>query len=582
MYMKKDFSLLLLPLVIVIFVIQMCSSPALAGRRALLVGIQDYLNLPDFYNGQKLPDLKGPKNDINAVKDALCSIYGFSEDEIMTLLDNQATRRGVEAAFFDWLIKGTKEGDLVLFYFSGHGGRVPDIDGDEEDHLDEVLCMYDMVPKGGYNVLVDDELSYWLKKLSGRTVVVIIASCYSGGTSRGVGGIVVDHEAVPTSIERFIPISGYQPSSSNRAISPGADIPEGVIFMTASKEFERAQELQFPEGFYGGFTFGLCYSMKSLRLTSYQNIFHYARKMVIDTLNLPQNPQIKAPEDMLEKLAFLLHKPTTTLASAGNQPTAPPAVVGEKLLVSMEKVSGSTDEEMKELKEYLNKMDIVQMVEPHDFFDRLIRGEKNEKGFSLRLLNRLGDVERIAPGKNIEPLIDPLRERLEYAYMVKQLSRIHHPNPPFRVNVEVADENKRDFLLGEKVVYRIKAEKDCYILLINVDSQGAFHIIFPNKYHKENFIKADTLYSIPDKSMELNKFEFLFTPPAGEEMVKVIAVTKPFDLKKLGLGDFTKTFQIIEGQARITLVKEVIDNLSKEGFEWSEDTVTFRTYRPER
>jgi hypothetical protein len=32
---------------------------------------------------------------------------------------------------------------LLLFMFSGHGSQVPDMDGDEVDKLDEIICSYD-------------------------------------------------------------------------------------------------------------------------------------------------------------------------------------------------------------------------------------------------------------------------------------------------------------------------------------------------------------------------------------------------------------------------------------------------------
>src|SRR5262245_2947913 len=44
-----------------------------------------------------------------------------------------------------------KSGDIFLFTYSGHGGQVPDKNGDEEDRLDETFVLYD-------RQLIDDEL----------------------------------------------------------------------------------------------------------------------------------------------------------------------------------------------------------------------------------------------------------------------------------------------------------------------------------------------------------------------------------------------------------------------------------------
>lgn len=36
-----------------------------------------------------------------------------------------------------WLVEGAQATDSLFFHFSGHGGQTKDIDGDEEDALDE-------------------------------------------------------------------------------------------------------------------------------------------------------------------------------------------------------------------------------------------------------------------------------------------------------------------------------------------------------------------------------------------------------------------------------------------------------------
>ena len=43
------------------------------------------------------------------------------------------------------MIGQAEAGDVVVFYFSGHGSQIRDRDGDElTDQLDEVICPYDM------------------------------------------------------------------------------------------------------------------------------------------------------------------------------------------------------------------------------------------------------------------------------------------------------------------------------------------------------------------------------------------------------------------------------------------------------
>ena len=51
---------------------------------------------------------------------------------------------------FEWVVRESEPGDTVWIHYSGHGGRVRDQDGDEEDGYDETL-----IPVGKFGV---DEL----------------------------------------------------------------------------------------------------------------------------------------------------------------------------------------------------------------------------------------------------------------------------------------------------------------------------------------------------------------------------------------------------------------------------------------
>ena len=159
--------------VVIILSILMYFSTCLAARKALLIGINDYRALPSS-SRKGTSDLRGPVNDVTAIRRALISYYGFTEEDIRVLLNDRATRQDIRTAFDKWLVNGTRPGDTVLLYFSGHGSTVPDYNGDEEDGFDEVLCPYDMVPQGGYNIILDDDLALWLARLNGRRVVVRI------------------------------------------------------------------------------------------------------------------------------------------------------------------------------------------------------------------------------------------------------------------------------------------------------------------------------------------------------------------------------------------------------------------------
>jgi len=93
-----------------------------------------------------------------------------------------------------------------------------------------------------------------------------------------------------------------------------------------------------------------------------------------------------------------------------------------------------------------------------------------------------------------------------------------------------------------------------------------------------NFIQANSPAFIPDRRMAREEFELQFSHPAGEETIKLIATTQPFNLRALGLDDFRNDFQIISGETRNTLVNGMIHELTSGRLLWSEHTAVVRTY----
>eukprot|EP00928_Gymnodinium_smaydae_P041609 TRINITY_DN28138_c0_g2_i1.p1 TRINITY_DN28138_c0_g2~~TRINITY_DN28138_c0_g2_i1.p1 ORF type:complete len:348 (+),score=82.38 TRINITY_DN28138_c0_g2_i1:93-1136(+) len=79
--------------------------------------------------------------------------------------------------------KECKRGDTVVFFYSGHGQSVQDLNGDEEDGYDEAFVL--MTPHGGISqdsLLTDDEFADTMLDCIPRGVKVIVLTdaCHSG------------------------------------------------------------------------------------------------------------------------------------------------------------------------------------------------------------------------------------------------------------------------------------------------------------------------------------------------------------------------------------------------------------------
>jgi hypothetical protein len=142
-------------------------SPAEATGRSLHVG----LNLvdPAHYAGWdgKLELCEFDAQDMEMLaKDA-----GFAHRTL--LITKDATRDAVVGAIQQAAAE-SQPGDMFLFTISCHGGQVPDFNRDEEDGIDETLCLYDAQ-------LIDDELhALWSAFRPGVRVLVLSDSCHSG------------------------------------------------------------------------------------------------------------------------------------------------------------------------------------------------------------------------------------------------------------------------------------------------------------------------------------------------------------------------------------------------------------------
>jgi uncharacterized caspase-like protein len=145
------------------------------AKRAVLIGVNRY-QIPGA-------DLRGCVNDVKNLSSVLTQHYGFGSSDVMTLVDDKATKRSIQAAIKQ-TVGGAKKGDVVLLHFSGHGSNVPDNDGDEADYRDEILCPHDLDWK---NPLTDDWLRATFDKMrDGVSLTVIFDCCHSGTATRAV------------------------------------------------------------------------------------------------------------------------------------------------------------------------------------------------------------------------------------------------------------------------------------------------------------------------------------------------------------------------------------------------------------
>ncbi len=187
--------------------------------------------------GQWSPNLACPANNAQTLAALLKNMGQLESGRVF--VNEQATKANMEEAITRWLPSITKPGDTVFIFIGGHGGQIPDDNGDESDGLDEWILPHDYVGITILNVLMnrhkegkldpallprvenlvglvkrsvstndpdflvkadavlarhtgvsDDLFGHWLQRLAGRQVVVILDICHAGGFAKDEKSLV--------------------------------------------------------------------------------------------------------------------------------------------------------------------------------------------------------------------------------------------------------------------------------------------------------------------------------------------------------------------------------------------------------
>lgn len=207
-------------------------SPAWATKRAVLVGISDYQD-------NSVHDLEGPIYDVDVLRKVLLEKWGFTNENVATLVDAQATKKSILEAMKE-LVRVSKEGDTVLIYFSGHGLRAAQLDANVQTG---VLFPYDFkrttdIKKNAQSLIIAqrDYVEQVLKPLDAKQVTtwLVVDACFSGNAFRS-GQDPREPMQRSTSVE--VDLSSVKPTEG------AAFGYKNVVFLAASSYSETAMDI---------------------------------------------------------------------------------------------------------------------------------------------------------------------------------------------------------------------------------------------------------------------------------------------------------------------------------------------------
>jgi uncharacterized caspase-like protein len=273
------------------------------ARKAVLIGINRY-QIPGA-------DLRGCVNDVKDMTGVLTKSYGFKPGDIVTLVDNAATKKAIQSAI-QTLVRGARKGDVLAIHYSGHGSNVPDDNGDEADHRDEIMCPTNLDWK---DPLRDD----WLRKTfdalrAGVSLTVIMDCCHSGTITRALTppDAPIKERYLPSPWDLVAMESGRKLTGKTRATVHRAsrtvrklrdivpsDLPE--VLITGCRADQTSADAAIAGDFHGALTYNLVQSLREAKAPLSYRALHDATVAKLKRGRYDQVPQLECAKARMDQ-----------------------------------------------------------------------------------------------------------------------------------------------------------------------------------------------------------------------------------------------------------------------------------------
>jgi Caspase domain len=479
---------LLMPLILLLF------SEVRAERYAVLIGINDYPNVPPLY---------GPRNDVESLKKVLSGKYDIPSKNITSLLDSGATKTKIIQTI-SGLKSRTKAGDYIFIYFSGHGTSAYD----KDTHLNMMSTTGAIVP---YDAKVDGknpaktlesliigrrDLFPVFKELDrDRTLFVVFDSCYSGNAVRAL--------RTGRGLSKFIPLDI---PAETVDFSSAKDEPfpyASLVYLSAAHQTEAARDLSSSDGTFDGLPHGALtnYLLVGLNgeadlnhdgIITYEELYEFSRQKV---QAFGHTPQIKSKRALAQPVFDRPGTVITNVSVPPPPPSATPVRVSVEGTFSQSITSGIA-----------SLSGIILTKERPDL--RLLGTGEN-----VRVLLSSGDELSTVDG------FRDLRSRLQKFVASRELLDLNNSRQNFNVFLRpVGDRGRTVFFGGDDYELEVVSEAEAQLLVLDCDAEGQVTMLLPSGQQKENHITAN-------KSLIINNLKVF--PPLGVEFVKVFAFKTP-------------------------------------------------------
>lgn len=543
---------------------------------AVVIGISDYIHFEDVEGG----DLPGAEHDARSVRDLLVMKWNVPEENIRLLLNRDATRAAIEESITGWLAGNAQPGDQVTIFFAGHGSQMWDESGDEDDGLDETIAPADVLATSTENDISDDTFNDWLGTIRTDNILVALDNCSSGTGTRDVTPFSRGR-LLARSIDAV-----ERPATASRRALPGAEDETGfdatetrVLEFAAAQPHQVAVDAFFPatdgsESFHGGaFTTYLVRELwKAPPSATYQDAFNAVYE-ALKRNRFQQDPYISEDVPLKDQPVFFVEGgadaaemalPVTAVSGRRAELAAGLALgvtagsvletesgarlvvesVGQRTTVA-DVTSGTVragdDARLLAFRYVVNPLLVNVAAIDTRLVDALkstlagssdVRLVEDEDAFSHLIVRRGGDELRVvgsdgfprhtglaADTSGIAALATALRKEASSKY----LGDMDNPAQDFGVHLELLG-GRTTFGVGEEIGFSVESERDGYLTLVDLGTDGTVAMLLPNADMASVPIRAGQTLRFPDPDGDLL---FRALEPAGSGLVRAFVTAEP-------------------------------------------------------
>ncbi len=275
------------------------------ARRAFLVGIDKYrpatvaekkearkkgLTSPGR-NDAVFGPLDGAVNDVVSMQDVLLHRFGFTKENIHLLKNEAAKRQAILDGMRKYLVDEAHDGDVLFFYYAGHGSQVRNSLSYKVDKQDETIVPWD-ANVGAWDIR-DKEIARLFNEVLDKhkvTLTAVFDSCHSGSVARGLAGDQLKTRSIA---------GDTRDAKDDYHATPPED--RGALIFSAAQFNESAKEaVEEHDGVsipHGAFTLALLQTFNRVPAnTSARDVFRIAR-LTLHSLRSPQEPVLAGNDD---------------------------------------------------------------------------------------------------------------------------------------------------------------------------------------------------------------------------------------------------------------------------------------------